>query len=207
MTTRYDTAWSGIALALVEAERWPRPRGPGPCRVAGHLRRDPRHAAHLRLLRARRRPRPARCRVLDPAARIDHAEDRVVEPLAVATDHAHADACRASRAITALAIHDDYQAAADAIGVRYHHPASWRSAPLASRFQRRWYAPDTPPTVTRNGQAGPLPHALGDHCPQGHAFTPENTWRPPGGGGRRCRTCMAAARPGARARAAEAAAA
>jgi uncharacterized protein YqiB (DUF1249 family) len=25
ITTRYDTAWSAIALALVEAEHWPRP--------------------------------------------------------------------------------------------------------------------------------------------------------------------------------------
>jgi hypothetical protein len=195
MTTRYDTAWSAIAVALVEAQRWPRPEALvragwqaiyAEIRAMRHTYGYSEHTGDLG-------PRAAAYWTRRP---IDHAEDRVVEPLAVAqimptlTPAEH-------RAITALALHDDYQAAADAIGVRYQtlHMAI-RAARV--RFRRRWYAPDTPPTVTGMDKRV-RSRTLSDHCPQDHAFTPENTWRPPGGGGRRCRTCMAAARPGARA--------
>jgi hypothetical protein len=203
MTTRYDTAWSGIALALVEAESWPRPEALvragwqaiyAEVRAMQHTYGYSEHAKDFG-------PRAAAYWTRVPA---DHAEDRVIEPLAVQQIVATLTTAE-SRAITALAIHDDYQAAADALGVGYTtlHQAV-RAA--RARFQRRWYAPETPPPV-RGMDKRVRSRTLSAACPQGHEFTPENTWRPPGGGSRRCRTCMAAARPGARARAAEAAAA
>lgn len=35
-------------------------------------------------------------------------------------------------------------------------------------------------------------NALKTHCPQGHAYTPENIYTPPGAARRVCRSCMAA---------------
>jgi len=198
MTTRYDTAWSAIAVALCEADRWPRPETlvragwQAIYREIREMQHTYGYSEHLRDLS----PRAAAYWTRRPA---DHTEDRVIEPLAVQQIAATLTPAE-TRAITALALHDDYQAAADALGVGYHtlHQAV-RVARI--RFRRRWYAPDTPPP-TGGMDKRVRSRTQPDHCPQGHEFTPENTWRPPSGrGGRRCRTCMAAARPAAKARA------
>lgn len=52
-----------------------------------------------------------------------------------------------------------------------------------------------PVTAAVNAQRGGGPsgrNARKTHCIRGHEFTPENTYTPPGGSGRTCRTCMLA---------------
>lgn len=191
MTTRYDTAWSAIALALVEAERWPRPESlvrAGWQAIYAEIRAMQHtygYSEHTRDLG----PRACAYWTRRPT---DHAEDRVIEPLAVRQILPTLTPGQRA-AVHALAVHDDYQAAADSLGLAYRTFCA-RIRAARAQFHARWYAPDTtPPRCGMDKRV--RSHTLPNHCPHGHEFTPENTWRPPGGGGRRCRTCLAANRP------------
>ena len=46
-----------------------------------------------------------------------------------------------------------------------------------------------PVTRSENTKRGILPNALKTHCPQGHEYTPDNTYVSPNGSGRQCREC------------------
>lgn len=204
MTTRYDTAWSAIATALCEAETWPRPETlirAGWQAIYAEIRAM-QHTYGYSEYVGGFGPRAAAYWTRIPA---DHMDDKVIEPMAAWQILATLTE-KELAAVTALAALGDYQAAADALGISYlaFHQ---RLTAARTRFRRRWYAPETPPPV-RGMDKRIRSRTLTNRCPSDHEFTPENTWlSPTGRGGRRCRTCIAAARPRARARAAEVAAA
>lgn len=112
-------------------------------------------------------------------------------------------------AVTALATHDNYQKAADALGISY--AAFVRRINIARRsIYALWFFPETAPrlrhTDRRVGAYGRQPST---HCSAGHEWTVENTrWHKGRGGGRakvrRCRACerLRSARSAARRRAA-----
>lgn len=91
-------------------------------------------------------------------------------------------------AVTSLAMHDDYAAAAAAIEVKYS-AFTVRISSARRKLHKRWYEPGVPPqkrtTDRRVGSYRPAPAA----CPAGHEWTPENTRIGPKRGARRCREC------------------
>jgi HNH endonuclease len=50
--------------------------------------------------------------------------------------------------------------------------------------------PETNHANSMRGTGPAAKNARKTHCMRGHEFTPENTYTPPGGGGRACKTCM-----------------
>ena len=90
-------------------------------------------------------------------------------------------------AVVALAVEDDYQAAADMLGIRYGTLTA-RLRTGRARFRVRWFAPETaPPSRGTDRRVGSRTQS--DHCPSGHEYTPENTVRRPSSRGRLCREC------------------
>jgi hypothetical protein len=90
-------------------------------------------------------------------------------------------------AIVALAAHDDYQVAAESLGVSY--VAFVRRVNVARKSLRAlWYAPETPPPA-RGTDRRVGSRTTPDHCPAGHDMTGENAIRRPSSRTRRCRAC------------------
>jgi DNA-directed RNA polymerase specialized sigma24 family protein len=195
--TRYDVAWSAIALALTEADHWPRRE---------HLVRTGWQAIYDEVRQMRHTfgfagKDGTRGVASSPRFRefwwhgTVQFEDQLVERLAVAPIIATlTDTERA--AVIALAVHDDYLAAADALGLKMS-TLTVRLSNARRRFCRRWFYPEAPPKVKgtdRRVEAHGKPPAT--HCGSGHEWTPENTrWRK-SQSGRTCRACeRARARP------------
>lgn len=96
-------------------------------------------------------------------------------------------------AIVALAVHDTYQAAADALGITYVAFVA-RINVARKQLRRLWFSPDTaPPAKGTDRRVGSYNKPLATHCRRGHKFTPENTyWRAGRSIGRaKVRTCRA----------------
>lgn len=102
-------------------------------------------------------------------------------------------------AVLALAVHDDYQAAADALGIGYT-AMTVRMVNARKRFRARWYAPETaPPIKGTDRRVGSRTKPPATHCKGGkgpHEMTPENTYRRPNPkpgrrGERVCKACEA----------------
>lgn len=194
--TRYDTAWSAIALA--EADPDAPPTHAELVRVGwqaiyaevremrvvfGFKDREGTHGVASA-------PRFVQYWTVRPAGH----EDGLIERLAVGQvlttlTGPYRDA------VVALAVHGDYQASADALGISYAAFVG-RIATARRRIYDLWYAPETPPrqrhTDRRVGAYGREPAT---RCSAGHAWTPENTrWDKGRGGGRakvrRCRACQ-----------------
>ena len=97
-------------------------------------------------------------------------------------------------AVIALAVHDDYQVAADALGIKYTAFTA-RMTVARREFRRHWFAPETaPPVRGTDRRIGSYSTALRTHCSKGHELTPENTYRRPNPkpgkrGERVCKTC------------------
>lgn len=100
-------------------------------------------------------------------------------------------------AVMALAATGDYQAAADALDIKYT-TLTMRLSAARSAFRRHWFEPDTaPPVQGTDRRIGNRAQALRTHCSAGHEYTPENTYRRPNPkpgkrGERVCRTCETA---------------
>jgi DNA-directed RNA polymerase specialized sigma24 family protein len=102
-------------------------------------------------------------------------------------------------AIVALAVHGDYQAAADSIGLKYTALTA-RLTVARKRFRAQWFAPETAPRIKgTDRRVGSRNKPLATHCKDGkgpHEMTPENTYRRPNPkpgkrGERVCRACEA----------------
>jgi hypothetical protein len=102
-------------------------------------------------------------------------------------------------AIVALAVHGDYQAAADSLGLKYS-ALTQRLTQARRRFRVQWYAPETPPrNKGTDRRIGSRTKPLATHCKGGkgpHEMTPENTYRRPAAkaghrGERSCKACEA----------------
>ncbi|GAA2218388.1 hypothetical protein GCM10010400_75590 [Streptomyces aculeolatus] len=96
-------------------------------------------------------------------------------------------------AVAALAAHDDYAAAAEALGWPYKRLAS-RVAEGRRRIAAAWYAPDSPP-ARRGHDKRRGTHAPRERCSAGHLLDGDNVRvrRRRGGKAERiCRSCEAA---------------
>ncbi|MFJ2202407.1 hypothetical protein [Streptomyces violaceusniger] len=196
MTTRYDLAWSAIAEHLCAADTQPgwnelvrvgwqaiyadvravnRMYGVDTTTRSGEVATAPRFVAYWL------------------ADRSDGMDVGLLEGIAVhqilptLPEHQR-------QAVVALAVHDDYAAAADALGLKYVTlTARLRFARKA--FRDLWFAPDTaPPAHGTDRRVGAYGKAPATHCSAGHQWTPENTrWGKSRGAGsakvRRCRAC------------------
>ncbi|SHL73647.1 hypothetical protein [Streptomyces yunnanensis] len=190
ISLRYDLAWSAIAEHLVTTDQppaWPelvrvgwqaiyqdvkavrRLYGVDSTGRSGEVASAPRFVAYW------------------THASTDGASDGIVERIAVhqvlATLPEHQ-----RQAVVALATQDDYQKAADALGIKY--------ATLTARirhgrrgFRTLWFSPETAPPTKGTDRRVASRAGTPNHCPQGHEYTPENTIRRPSSRGRRCRTC------------------
>ncbi|MFD4258201.1 hypothetical protein ACFWR9_11360 [Streptomyces sp. NPDC058534] len=193
--TRYDVAWSAIASALAEADE---PPGRTELVRVGWQAiynevREMRHTFGHRdkdgTNEVASSPRFRQYWTLPPA----YPEDGLIERLAVPQILARlTDAERA--AVIALAVHDDFQAAADALGIKYGAMTA-RISMARRRFRAHWYAPETaPPTNGTDRRVGAYGKQLRTHCRNGHELTGDNVYRRPNPkpgrrGERVCRAC------------------
>lgn len=99
-------------------------------------------------------------------------------------------------AVIALAVHDDYQAAAEALGINYS-TFTQRMTTARRRFRAHWYAPETaPPVKGTDRRVGSRTQELRTHCRSGHELSGDNVYRRPNPkpgkrGERVCRACEA----------------
>lgn len=195
MTTRYDTAWSAIALALVESDQEPDRadlvragwqaiyrevravqdmNGVSREDRSGQIGSAPRFAAYWRVIHH------------------EGVDERITEEIAV---HQVLSILGAPYrdAVIALAVHDTYQGAADALAITYKALVA-RIGTARRRARAAWFAPETaPPTKGTDRRVGAYGRELATHCKAGHEWTPENTrWDRRSAASakvRRCRDC------------------
>jgi len=188
--TRYQTAWSAIALALVEAPYWPR--------------RERLVQIGWQAIYAEVRAMHHTYGVSRSGERGDVAsgprfqeywwhgttsfEDDLAERLSVYPCLETLTPAE-REAVAALAAFDDYSLAASALGIEYKAlVARLRSA--RRRFRRRWYYPEIPPAPKgTDRRVGAIGKELSAHCTAGHEWTPENTRMRKNQKGRTCRAC------------------
>ncbi|MFD4343440.1 hypothetical protein ACFWQ6_00920 [Streptomyces coelicoflavus] len=193
--TRYDVAWSAIATALSEADE--PPARAELVRVGWQaIYNEVREMRHMFGHRDKdgtnevaSSPRFRQYWTLPPA----YPEDGLIERLALPQILARlTDAERA--AVVALAVHDDYQSAADALGIKYSALTA-RIATARQRFRMHWYAPETaPPVKGTDRRVGSRTQQLRTHCRNGHELSGDNVYRRPNPkpgrrGERVCRVC------------------
>lgn len=194
MTTRYDTAWSAIAEHLCAAETPPgwneltrvgwqaiyadvkavrRLYGVDSTGRSGEVGSAPRFAAYWRADRS------------EPAD--DALVDRIAAHQILTTLPEHQ-----RQAVVALALLDDYQRAADSLGLKYGTLTA-RIRLGRRAFRTLWFSPDTAPPAKGTDRRVASHTGVPDHCPAGHEFTPDNTRitrrDKKGRKSRRCRAC------------------
>ena len=97
-------------------------------------------------------------------------------------------------AVVALAVHDDYQIAADSLGLKYGTFGA-RVNVARRQFRAHWFAPETaPPAKGTDRRVGSRTTELRTHCTAGHELTPDNVYRRPNPkpgrrGERACKKC------------------
>lgn len=196
--TRYNTAWSAIALALCEADDIPDRHD----LVTIGWQAIYREVKEMRGLfgfkdrdgttEVASAPRYVQYWTVPPL----HPDDDYAERVAV---HQIVDTLPDTYrdAVIALAVHDDYQLAADSLGLKYS-AFTFRMTVARKQFRELWFAPETaPPIKTTDRRIGSYAKPLSQFCRDGagpHEMTPENTqWRAPRKPGRRltrvCRAC------------------
>lgn len=193
--TRYNAAWSAIALALCEAQDAPERhdlvtvgwqaiyrevkemRG-----VFGFKDRDgttevasaPRYVQYW-------------------YSRPERTDDIIAERVAVHQIMATIPELYRN-AVVALAVHDDYQVAADSLGLKYGTFGA-RVNVARKQFRAHWFAPETaPPAKGTDRRVGSRTTELRTHCTAGHELTPDNIYRRPNPkpgrrGERACKKC------------------
>lgn len=199
-TTRYDVAWSAIAEALCAAEEppaWHDLFTVGWRAIYAEVR-EMRHMFGQRdkdgTNEVASSQRFRQYWTLPPTRPDEGIAERLAvgQVLAVLTESERA-------AVVALAVHDDYQAAADALGINYI-AFTTRVSAARRRFRGHWYAPETaPPIKGTDRRIGSRTKPLATHCRGGkgpHEMTPENIYRRPSPkpgkrGERVCRACEA----------------
>ena len=118
----------------------------------------------------------------------DNAIDRLIEHIA-ARQAGEVFTRAQGQAVEALGRHDDHALAARSLGIGYGTFSTRLSAARAA-FHAAWYAPDTPPTITRHDKRrGNQPPRT--HCGAGHAMNGDNVRIRRRRGGRTERVCRA----------------
>lgn len=197
-TTRYEIAWSAIAEALCTADeppQWHDLFTIGWRAIYAEVR-EMRHLFGQRdkdgTNEVASSQRFRQYWTLPPVRPDEGIAERMAVPqvLAVLTETER-------EAVVALAVHDDYQAAADSLGLKYT-AFTVRMSSARKRFRAHWYAPETaPPVKGTDRRVGSRTKPLSTHCQGGkgpHEMTPENTYRRPSPkpgkrGERVCRAC------------------
>jgi hypothetical protein len=198
--TRFNAAWSAIAEALCAAEEPPERHDlitvgwQAIYREVKEMRHVFGFAGKDGTTEVASAPRFVQYWTVPPA----HPDEGLVERLAVHQVLATIpDLYR--DAVVALAVHGDYQAAADSLGLKYS-AFTVRMSTARKQFRRLWFAPDTaPPIKGTDRRTGSYAKPLATHCRGGkgpHEMTPENTYRRPNPkpgkrGERVCRACDA----------------
>lgn len=193
--TRYSTAWSAIAEHLCAAERVPDGRD----LIQTGWQAIYQEVREMRQMFSLNRDQP---NGLEPSKtmavkywyvpRGDPEDDRVSRMAAPQILAALGAPYR--DAVVALALHDDYQAAADALGIKYTALTA-RLTVARREFRRHWFAPESAPAVTgTDRRIGSRNKALATHCGSGHELTGDNVYRRPNPkpgkrGERVCRMC------------------
>ncbi|MEU6990320.1 hypothetical protein ABZ953_06615 [Streptomyces sp. NPDC046465] len=198
--TRYDTAWSAIADALAVADGDDPPARTDLVRTGWQAIyaevREMRHTFGFKDRDGTTGVATAPRYVTYWTVRHHDPEDGFIERLAVrqilpTLPGLYRDA------VMALAVHGNYQDAADALGIGYTAFVA-RIRTARRRLHALWFAPETAPPVRGTDRRGAAyGKAPATHCSSGHEWTPENTrmsssWRGAGHAKvRRCRTCEA----------------
>ncbi|MET9073910.1 hypothetical protein ABZX95_17420 [Streptomyces sp. NPDC004232] len=197
-TTRYNVAWSAIAEALCTAEEppeWHDLFTVGWRAIYAEVREMRHLYGHRDKDGTNEVASSQRFRqywTLPPERPEEGIAERMAVPqvLAVLTETERA-------AVVALAVHGDYQAAADSLGLKYS-AFTVRMSSARKRFRAHWYAPETaPPIKGTDRRVGSRTQELAKFCRGGkgpHEMTPENTYRRPNPkpgkrGERVCRAC------------------
>lgn len=181
-TERFDIAWSAIALRLCEDETAPSRSElvqAGWQAIARHVRDGLRQRGYRDGTRDWSSAQPTMPRFVQfwGSPVTPSPEDGVVERLATRQVMTVLSG-RYRDAIVALAVHDDYMAAAAALGINYK-AFGMRIASARRAINRVWHEGETPRQVRRTDRRvevhGQEPASC---CRQGHEYTPENTyWR------------------------------
>lgn len=180
ITHRYDTAWSAIAEEIYAVEEYPEWQ---------HLVRVGWNAIYREVRDARRQrgysdsydgstcgnpDRPRFVQYWGPRCVPSH-EDAVVERIGVRQMMAVLVNHPQREAIFALAAHDDYVAAAAALGIRYS-ALTVRLSAARRLLASAWFGDETPARVRRTDRrVESHGSALAATCGRGHEWTPENT--------------------------------
>jgi hypothetical protein len=197
-TTRYDVAWSAIAEALCAAEEPPDRHELltiGWRAIYAEVR-EMRHMFGQRdkdgTNEVASSQRFRQYWTLPPERPEEGAAERMAVPQILAVLRP-----TEREAVIALAVHDDYQAAADALGIKYTALTA-RLTAARRRFRTHWYAPETaPPIKGTDRRVGSRSKPLATHCQNGkgpHEMTGDNVYRRPSPkpgkrGERVCRAC------------------
>ncbi|MFJ8929294.1 hypothetical protein ACIRLA_22215 [Streptomyces sp. NPDC102364] len=194
-TTRYEIAWSAIAEALctaTEPPEWHDLFTVGWRAIYAEVREMRHMFGHRDKDGTNEVASSQRFRqywTLPPTQPDEGIAERIAvgQVLAVLTESERA-------AVVALAVHDDYQAAADALGIKYV-AFTTRMTAARRRFRGHWYAPETaPPIKGADRRIGSRSTPLRTHCSNNHELSGDNVYRRPNPkpgkrGERVCRTC------------------
>lgn len=194
-TTRYDVAWSAIAEALCSAEESPERHDlltVGWRAIYAEVREMRHMFGHRDKDGTNEVASSQRFRqywTLPPERPEEGMAERMAVPQILAVLRP-----TEREAVIALAVHDDYQAAADALGINYVAFTTRMSA-ARRRFRAHWYAPETaPPVKGTDRRVGSRTQPLRTHCRNGHELSGDNVYRRPNPkpgkrGERVCRIC------------------
>lgn len=179
-TERFDIAWSAIAMALCESDTRPERAAlvqVGWQAIAKHVRDGLRQRGYRDGPRDWADSTPTMPRFVQfwGSPVTPSPEEWVVERLAARQVMAVVSGIYAD-AITALAVHNDYQAAASALGISYS-AFKERIIQARKRLHAAWLEGETPRRDRRTDRRVEA-HGkeLASHCRAGHEWTPENTY-------------------------------
>jgi hypothetical protein len=191
---RRDIAWSAIAEHLVTAAEPPTTRElvrTGWTAITTHVRDGLRERGYRQADWGNPDPNMPRFTAFWATRGAPSLEERVTDHLAAQQILGMLTDVQRD-AVVALATHDDYPAAARALGI----PESTLSSRLgaARRAFVAWWHEGETPVQHRIGRRPARTDQLATHCGNGHEWTPENTrWKSRGRGKtgrvRNCRAC------------------
>jgi hypothetical protein len=196
---RYDTAWSAIAEHLYTVSEPPYRQElirVGWQAIALGVRDGQRQRGYREGYDGYSSSGPTMPRFVrywGPGVTSSH-EERVVENIAIRQIMAALTSPALRDAVMALAVHDDYAAAADALGIESKALRA-RLITARRRLVALWHEGETP-CPRRPDRRVETREGLSTHCPQGHEWTPENTRvqrrtvRGKPTHARRCRACQ-----------------
>jgi hypothetical protein len=189
--TRYSVAWSAVAEALCAAQD--RPSRQDLVRVGWQaIYAEVREMRHTY---GQQRDDPNAPVASMPKAQqywftppVDTAGDRLeriaVHQIMATLGEPYRDA------VIALAVHEDYKRAAEALGIKYS-TLTVRLTTARKKFRRHWFAPEAAPAIKGTDRRAESHSAtLATHCIQGHEMTGDNARARVGKRkGRTCRAC------------------